>query len=40
MPAFGRTIVIDGEGNLWLGLTKEEKQKEFFYDVFSPDAST
>jgi len=37
MPALGRTVVFDGEGNLWLELTKEEKQKEYVYDVFSPD---
>jgi hypothetical protein len=37
MPAFGRTLVFDEEGNLWLELTKEEKQKELVYDVFSPD---
>jgi 6-bladed beta-propeller len=37
LPAFGRTVVFDEEGNVWIELTKEEKQKELIYDVFSPD---
>jgi len=37
MPAFGRTVVFDEEGNLWIELTKDEKQKGLVYDVFSPD---
>ncbi|MDH4272162.1 MAG: hypothetical protein OEW18_09325, partial [Candidatus Aminicenantes bacterium] len=37
LPAFGRTLVFDEEGNLWIELTKEEKSKVFLYDIFSAD---
>jgi hypothetical protein len=38
MPVFStRNIVFDQEGNLWVELTKDEDQKGFLYDVFSPE---
>ena len=37
LPAFGRTVAFDEEGNVWIELTKDEKQKGLVYDVFSPE---
>jgi hypothetical protein len=38
LPVFStRNIIFDQEGNLWLELTKNEDQKGFLYDVFSPE---
>ncbi len=40
LPALGqsnRTLIVDGEGNLWVELYKEDEKKGSLYDVFSPE---
>jgi hypothetical protein len=38
LPVFStRNLIFDQEGNLWIELTKDEDQKGFLYDVFSPE---
>jgi hypothetical protein len=36
-PAFVPDFVFDDDGNVWLRMYRDEADKEFRYDVFSPD---